>query len=86
MLATIYAANAMSVSVPLAGPGLAAAYLFRRFTRLGAGVLLAGWALLAGGVISSVTWALLVVSGGLASGHTVAARDHRSLSSRSPSS
>ncbi len=36
MLATIYAANAMSVSVPLAGPGLAAAYLFRRFTRLGA--------------------------------------------------
>ena len=72
MLATIYAANAMSVSVPLAGPGVAAAYLFRRFTRLGAGVLLAGWALLAGGVISSVTWALLVVSGGLASGHTVA--------------
>ncbi len=35
VLATIYAANAMSVSVPLAGPGLAAAYLFRRFTRLG---------------------------------------------------
>ena len=43
MLATIYAANAMSVSVPLAGPGLAAAYLFRRFTRLGASALLAGW-------------------------------------------
>jgi uncharacterized membrane protein YbhN (UPF0104 family) len=72
MLATIYAANAMSVSLPLAGPGLAAAYLFRRFTRLGAGALLAGWALLAGGVISSATWALLLVSGGLASGHTVA--------------
>ncbi len=36
-LVTIYAANAMSVSVPLAGPGLAAAYLFRRFTRFGAG-------------------------------------------------
>jgi uncharacterized membrane protein YbhN (UPF0104 family) len=72
MLATIYAANAMSVSVPLAGPGLAAAYLFRRFTRLGAGALLAGWALLAGAVISSVTWALVLVGGGLASGHTVA--------------
>ena len=42
MLATIYAANAMSVSVPLAGPGLAAAYLFRRFTRFGASALLAG--------------------------------------------
>ena len=72
MLATIYAANAMSVSVPLAGPGVAAAYLFRRFTGLGAGALLAGWALLAGGLISSATWALLLVSGGLASGHTLA--------------
>jgi len=72
MLATIYAANAMSVSVPLAGPGLAAAYLFRRFTRLGAGALLAGWALLAGGVISAVAWMLLLVGGGLASGRTLA--------------
>ena len=72
VLATIYAANAMSVSVPLAGPGLAAAYLFRRFTRLGAGALLAGWALLAGGVISSVAWVLVLVGGGLASGRTLA--------------
>ena len=72
VLATIYAANAMSVSVPLAGPGLAAAYLFRRFTRLGAGALLAGWALLAGGVISAVAWLLLLVGGGLASGRTLA--------------
>jgi pimeloyl-ACP methyl ester carboxylesterase/uncharacterized membrane protein YbhN (UPF0104 family) len=72
MLATIYTANAMSVSVPLAGPGLAAAYLFRRFTRLGAGVLLAGWALLAGGVIATVTWVLVLAVGGLASGHTLA--------------
>ena len=72
VLGTIYAANAMSVSVPLAGPGLAAAYLFRRFTRLGAGALLAGWALLAGGVISAVAWLLLLVGGGLASGRTLA--------------
>ena len=72
MLATIYAANAMSVSVPLAGPGLAAAYLFRRFARLGAGALLAGWALLACGVISTAAWFLLLAVGGLASGHTVA--------------
>ncbi len=72
VLATIYAANAMSVSVPLAGPGLAAAYLFRRFTRLGAGALLAGWALLAGGVISAAAWLLLLVGGGLASGRTLA--------------
>ena len=43
MLVTVYAANAMSVSVPLANPGLAAAYLFRRFTRFGVdAVALAG--------------------------------------------
>ena len=30
MLATAYAANAVSVSVPLAGPGLATAFTFRR--------------------------------------------------------
>jgi pimeloyl-ACP methyl ester carboxylesterase/uncharacterized membrane protein YbhN (UPF0104 family) len=72
MLATIFAANAMSVSVPLAGPGLAAAYLFRRFTRLGANAMLAGWALLAGGVISAVAWLLVLVGAGLASGRTVA--------------
>jgi pimeloyl-ACP methyl ester carboxylesterase/uncharacterized membrane protein YbhN (UPF0104 family) len=72
MLATVYAANALSASVPLAGPGLAAAYLFRRFTRLGAGVLLAGWALLAGGVISTATWIIVLAMGGLASGRTLA--------------
>src|SRR5580692_9189540 len=71
VLATIYAANAMSVSVPLAGPGLAAAYLFRRFTRFGAGAAGAGWALLAGGVISAAAWVVLLAAGGLASGRTV---------------
>ena len=71
MLATVYAANAMSVSVPLAGPGLAAAYLFRRFTRFGAGAAGAGWTLLAGGVISTAAWVVLLAVGGLASGRTV---------------
>jgi uncharacterized membrane protein YbhN (UPF0104 family)/dienelactone hydrolase len=72
MLVTVYAANAMSVSVPLAGPGLAAAYLFRRFTRLGASAAGAGWTLLAGGVISTTAWVAVLAVGGLASGHTVA--------------
>ena len=69
MLATAYAANAVSVSVPLAGPALATAFTFRRFTRQGADAPLAGWSLLAGGVISSATAALIVVAGGLASGN-----------------
>ena len=69
MLATAYAANAVSVSVPLAGPALATAFAFRRFTRQGADAPLAGWSLLAGGVISSAAAALIVVGGGLASGN-----------------
>ncbi len=69
MLATAYAANAVSVSVPLAGPALATAFTFRRFTRQGADAPLAGWSLLAGGVISSAAAALIVVVGGLASGN-----------------
>ncbi len=72
MLATVYAANAVSVTVPLAGPELATAILFRRFTRHGADGLLAGWVLLAGGVITTAVWVLILAGGGLASGHSLA--------------
>jgi pimeloyl-ACP methyl ester carboxylesterase/uncharacterized membrane protein YbhN (UPF0104 family) len=68
MLATTYAANALSVSVPLAGPGLATAFTFRRFTRQGVDAPLAGWSLLAGGVASSAAAAVIVAGGGLSSG------------------
>src|SRR5580704_4011758 len=73
MLATAYAANAVSVSVPLAGPGLATAFTFRRVTRQGADAPLAGWSLLVGGVVSSAAAALVVVAGGLVSGNILAA-------------
>ena len=72
MLATVYAANAVSVTVPLAGPELATAILFRRFTRHGADGLLAGWALLAGGVITTAAYVFILAGGGLASGHALA--------------
>jgi putative heme transporter len=72
MLATAYAANALAVSVPIAGPELATAYTFRRFTRQGADAPLAGWSLLAGGVVSSAAAALVVVGGGVASGNVLA--------------
>jgi putative heme transporter len=68
MLATALAANALSVSVPLAGPELATAFTFRRFTTQGADAPLAGWSLLAGGVVSSAAAAVVLVGGGLASG------------------
>jgi pimeloyl-ACP methyl ester carboxylesterase/uncharacterized membrane protein YbhN (UPF0104 family) len=69
MLATSFAANALSVSIPLAGPELATAFTFRRFTRQGADAPLAGWSLLAGGVVSLAAGALVVVGGALASGN-----------------
>jgi hypothetical protein len=72
MLATTYAANALSVSVPLAGPGLGTAFTFRRFTRQGADAPLAGWSLLSGGVVSSAAAALIVIGGGLSSGNVLA--------------
>jgi pimeloyl-ACP methyl ester carboxylesterase len=72
MLATTYAANALSVSVPLAGPELGTAFTFRRFTRQGADAPLAGWSLLAGGVASSAAAALLLVGGALSSGNVAA--------------
>ena len=68
MLATSFAANALSVSIPVAGAELATAFTFRRFTRQGADAPLAGWSLLAGGVVSLAAGALVVVGGGLASG------------------
>jgi uncharacterized protein (TIRG00374 family) len=72
MLATSLAANALSVSIPLAGPELAAAFAFRRYTQHGADAPLAGWSLLAGGVVSAATVALVVLGGGLASGNVLA--------------
>ncbi len=71
MLATSFAANALSVSIPLAGPELATAFTFRRFTRQGADAPLAGWSLLAGGMVSWAAAALVVVGAALASGNVL---------------
>jgi len=72
ILATSLAANALSVSIPVAGPELATAFTFRRLTRQGADAPLAGWSLLAGGVVSLAAGALVVTGGGLASGNGLA--------------
>jgi putative heme transporter len=69
MLATALAANALSVSVPLAGSELGTAFAFRRFTRQGADAPLAVWSLVVGGMMSVAAGALLVVGGGLSSGN-----------------
>jgi putative heme transporter len=71
MMATILAANALSVSVPLAGPELGAAFTFRRFKKLGADTPLASWTVLVGGLASWVGGIVVLVAGGALSGNTL---------------
>ncbi len=71
MLATTLAANALSVSVPVAGPELGAAFSFRRFKDQGADTSLAGWTLLVGGLASSFGAVLVLAAGGALSGNVV---------------
>lgn len=73
MMATILAANALSVSVPVAGPELGTAFTFRRFKTQGAPTSLASWCLLVGGVVSWVGASVVLVAGGAVSGNDVVA-------------
>jgi uncharacterized protein (TIRG00374 family) len=69
MMATILAANALSVSVPMAGPELGTAFTFRRFKTQGAPTALASWCLLVGGVVSWTGAIVVLVAGGALSGN-----------------
>ena len=71
MMATTFAANALSVSVPVAGPELGAAFSFRRFKEQGADTSLAGWTLLAGGLASWFGAIFVLAAGGVLSGNVV---------------
>ena len=73
MVTIIYASNAISVSIPIAGSAMSAAFSFRSFARRGADRGLAGWVLAISGVISTVTFALIVAVGAILSGNAVAA-------------
>jgi len=69
----IYASNAISVSIPIAGAPMSAAFSFRSFARRGADRSLAGWVLTISGVISTIAFVLIVAVGALLSGNAVAA-------------
>ena len=69
MLATVYAANALSTSLPLGGPELGAAFTFRRFTKQGVDAPLAGWAVMVGGVMSPLAGIFVFMAGALISGN-----------------
>ncbi|HWC39704.1 MAG TPA: YbhN family protein, partial [Acidimicrobiales bacterium] len=68
IMATAVAGNAISVSVPLAGPQLGTAFAYRRFRKLGIDSALASWALIVSGVVSSLAAGIIVVGGSLLSG------------------
>lgn len=70
VMAVAYAGNAISVSLPLAGPEVAAAYQFREFGRRGIDPSVAAWALAVSGIVSSLAFAFILAGGGIAWGST----------------
>lgn len=73
VVAVTYAGNAISVSLPVAGPGVGTAFAFRQFRRRGADLATASWALVVSGLISSFAFAPVVAGGAIASGNGSAA-------------
>jgi putative heme transporter len=68
VMAITYAGNAISVSLPLAGPEMATGFIYRSYSRLGIDPAVAGWALAVSGGFSSLAFALVLAGGAAASG------------------
>jgi putative heme transporter len=73
VMATAYAGNALSATLPLVGAQMSTVFVFRRFKQLGVDASVAGWALVVAGVVSSLASALLFVVGAILSGNDVVA-------------
>jgi putative heme transporter len=71
--AIVFAGNALSASVPIAGPGLAVAFTYRELDRRQVKHHAVAFALVVSGVLSTVSLLLIVAAGLLASGNAVAA-------------
>ncbi|MDX6205111.1 MAG: putative heme transporter [Frankiales bacterium] len=72
-LGITYAGNAISVSLPLAGPEVGTLFAYRQFQRRGATQVTAAWVVLVSGVISSLAFTVVVIGGALASTSPAAA-------------
>ncbi|MDQ1448620.1 MAG: putative heme transporter, partial [Actinomycetota bacterium] len=66
VMAITYAGNAISVSLPLAGPETATGFIYRSYSRLGIDPAVAGWALAVSGGFSSLAFALVLAGGAAA--------------------
>lgn len=73
VIGIVTAGNALSVSVPIAGPGLAVAFVYREFDRREIKHPAAAFTLVMSGVLSTVSLMLILAAGLLSSGNTVAA-------------
>jgi hypothetical protein len=72
MAATTFAGNAISVSLPLVGPGAGTAFTFGRFQRVTGDAARAGWTLVVAGFVSTLVWALILAAGAVLSGNGTA--------------
>jgi hypothetical protein len=73
ILATVYAGNAISATVPLAGPQMGVVFAFRRFKQLGVDGVVVAWTLVVAGLISSLAAALVLTVGAVLTGNDVVA-------------
>jgi len=72
MAATALVGNAISVSLPLIGPGAGSVFTFGRFRQVANDPATAGWTLLISGLISNLVWVLLITIGATVSGNPAA--------------
>lgn len=68
VLATTWAGNAISISLPIVGSATAAVFVYRRFTAIGVDRALAAWALAMSGIYSTVSLATIAAVGAMISG------------------
>ena len=73
LLAIAYTSTAITLAVPVAGSGMAAAYAQRQFRAGGADTAMAGLALLIAGIVSTVAFAVIAAAGAMLSGSPAAA-------------
>jgi uncharacterized membrane protein YbhN (UPF0104 family) len=70
---TLYAGNAISIGVPVAGAAASAAYTFRRLRGLGNPGALVSWVLAVSGIASTVTLAAVLAVGAAVTGSALGA-------------
>jgi uncharacterized protein (TIRG00374 family) len=73
IMACCFKSNAIALSVPVIGSGIATRRTFRRFRQGGADATTASFALTVGGVVSTLTMATVIAAGAVLSGNPAAA-------------